>query len=167
MKVQFKITNALLARARCDLGRSHSYAYERVGFISAGLSAAGDDVCVLAREYRQLLDHEYLPDPSVGAMMGPDAIRKALQWAMESGSAIFHVHTHGGCGLPNFSSVDLRENARFVLDFFKVAPQSVHGAIVLSVNSAKGQVWFDKDESFEFIQEFVEVGSPIRKWRGI
>ena len=127
MKVRFKITTALLASIRTDLRRPHPFAHERVGFISAGLSAVVDGLLVLAREYRPVADDEYLDDPTVGAMMGPDAIRNALQWALQDGVALFHVHTHGGRGIPGFSKIDLRENAKFLPDFFKVAPQCAHG----------------------------------------
>ena len=166
MKTRFKITSTLLASIRRDLLRPHPFAYERVGFISAGLATAGDNLLILARNYRPLMDHEYLPNTSVGAMMGSDAIRRALQWAMESGGAMFHVHTHGGCGLPSFSTIDMRENAKFVHDFFKVATQSAHGAIVLSDDAARGQIWFNRNEPNEFVRDFVEIGVPIRKWRG-
>ena len=166
MKTRFKITRALLGSIRRDLVRPHPFAYERVGFISAGLATAGENLLILARNYRPLMDHEYLPNTSVGAMMGPTAIRSALQWAMESGGAMFHVHTHGGYGIPNFSTIDIRENAKFVPDFFKVASHSAHGAIVLSDDAARGQVWFNRNGPYEFIQDFVEVGVPIRKWRG-
>ena len=166
MKTRFKITSTLLSSVRRDLARPHPFARERVGFISASLATASDNLLILAREYRPLKDGEYLRDSSIGAMMGSDAIRRALQWAMESGGAMFHVHTHEGCDLPNFSTIDIRENAKFVLDFFKVAPQSAHGAIVLSNNAARGLIWFDRNESREFIQNFIEVGIPIRKWEG-
>ena len=166
MKTRFKITRALLRSIHRDLVRPHPFAYERVGFIAAGLATAGDTLLILARNYRPLMDHEYLPNTSVGAMMGPEAIRGALQWALETGGAMFHVHTHGGCGVPNFSTIDILENAKFVLDFFKVASHAAHGAIVLSNDAARGQVWCNRNESYEFIQDFVEIGAPIRKWRG-
>lgn len=163
MKVRFKITSALLARIRIDLRRPHPFAHERVGFISAGLSAVGYDVLALARQYRPVRDDEYLRDPSVGAMMGPEAIRRAMQWAMHDGVALFHVHCHGGLGTPGFSGIDLRENAKFVPDFFKVAPQCVHGAIVLSDTAAHGQVWHGRSNPYQFITAFTEVGVPLRK----
>ena len=166
MRTRFKITSRLLASIRQDLTRPHSFAYERVGFISAGLTTAGDNLLILARNYRPLMDHEYLPDTSVGAMMGPEAIRSTLQWTLETGGAMFHVHTHGGCGVPSFSAIDIRENAKFVLDFFKVASHAAHGAIVLSNDAARGQIWCNRNEPYEFIQDFVEIGVPIRKWRG-
>ena len=165
MKIRFKITAALLWTVRIDLRRPHPFAHERVGFISAGMSAASDDVLILARSYRPVLDEDYLRDSSVGAMMGPEAIRKAMQWAMQSGVALFHVHTHGGRGVPDFSSVDVRENAKFVPDFCKVAPQCVHGALVLSDTSAQGQVWLGRGRPNSFVEHFTEVGAPLRKWR--
>ncbi len=97
-------------------------------------------------------------------MMGPEAIRKAIEWALFGGAAIFHVHTHGGVGMPSFSGVDARENARFVPDFLKVAPQNIHGAIVLSDNAAVGQFWVSRDLHAQRVTAFVEVGAPIRKW---
>lgn len=164
MKVRFKITTALLRTIRTDLRRSHAFARERVGFISTGLSACDNDVLVLARQYRPVLDSEYLHDASVGAMMGPDAIRRALQWAMDEDGAMFHVHTHGGRGVPRFSSTDLRENQKFMADFFKVAPRCIHGAIVLSDTAAHGHVWFGPSLSRGTVASFTEVGIPLRRW---
>ena len=164
MKVCFKITTVLLTAIRADLRRPHPFARERVGFISAGLSAVGDGLLVLAREYRSVPDDDYLNDPTVGAMMGPGAIRNALQWALQDGLALFHVHTHGGDGIPGFSGIDLRENAKFVPDFFKVAPQCAHGAIVLSDTAAHGLIWFGRTQANHLITSFVEVGAPLRKW---
>jgi hypothetical protein len=112
-----------------------------------------------------VLDEDYLPDATVGAMMGPEAIRKALQWAMQGRCALFHVHTHGGQGVPGFSGIDVRENARFVPDFLKVAPQLAHGAIVLSDTAARGQVWLERRCGPAVIDRFTEVGTPIRTWR--
>ena len=164
MKVRFKITTALLTAIRSDLRRLHPFAHERVGFISAGLSTVSEGLLVLAREYQPVADDEYLDDPAVGAMMGPDAIRNALQWALQDGVALFHVHTHGGRGIPGFSGIDLRENAKFVPDFFKVAPQCAHGAIVLSDTAAHGLVWFGRSRPSQVITSFIEVGVPLRKW---
>jgi hypothetical protein len=164
MKCLFKITSALLTTVRIDLARPHPFAHERVGFISAGLAAMGDDIIAVAREYRPVEDNDYLRDDSVGAMMGPDAIRKALQWAMDTGAALFHVHSHGGRGVPQFSGVDVRENAKFVPDFFKVAGRSAHGAIVLSGNAARGQIWLERKGQPFTIDNYVEVGMPIQTW---
>lgn len=164
MRVRLKITGRLLSDIRADLARPHAFAHERVGFISAGLSGLRDGIIMLARAYRPVEDRDYLRDPSVGAMMGPTAIRNALQWAMAEGHAMLHVHLHGGRGLPDFSSVDLRENAKFVPDFFKVAPQCAHGALVLSSDAARGQVWLSGKDQPLPVDAFVEVGPSLCKW---
>ena len=164
MKVNFRISRSLLETIRRDLRRPHAFAFERVGFISAGLSGAGNDVLVLAQEYRAVRDEDYLPDQSVGAMIGPEAIRVALQWALGTGLGVFHVHKHEGRGVPRFSGVDLRENQRFVPDFFKVAPQSIHGAILLSDTAACGQVWINQNLTPQLFNCFTESGIPIQKW---
>jgi hypothetical protein len=165
MNIRFKVTSALLTTIRIDLRRPHRFAHERVGFVAAGLAAAHDELLILAREYQPVRDEEYLPDPSVGAMMSADAIRRARQWAMDERAAIFHVHTHGGRGIPGFSGIDMRENAKFVPNFVSVAPQCVHGAIVLSGTAAYGQVWLGRTSPQPFIAAFSEVGMPIRSWR--
>jgi hypothetical protein len=165
MNIRFKITSALLATIRDDLNRPHPFAHERVGFISAGLAAAHDALLILARSYEPLRDEDYLRDTRVGAMMGDQAIRRARQAAMDSGAAVFHVHTHGGSGIPDFSGVDNRENAKFVPNFVSVAPQSVHGAIVLSNTAAFGQVWIGRGVPRPFVNNFSEVGMPIKNWR--
>jgi hypothetical protein len=167
LNVRFKIARHLLEMVRLDLARPHPFAHERVGFISAGLSSADDDLWVLVRGFRAVADDDYLRDPSVGAMMGPDAIRKALQWAMLEGVAIFHVHTHGGRGRPGFSGIDLREQAKFVPNFFQIAPQCPHGALVLSDTFAYGHIWLDGDKPCEVITGFVEVGVPLNTWSTI
>jgi hypothetical protein len=165
MKVRFKITRELLASIRADLARQHVFAFERVGFISAGVATSASGIVILAREYRPVADDDYLPDPSVGAMMGPEAIRKAMEWALIRKVSIFHVHTHGSIGVPRFSPVDLRESAKFVPDFLKVAPEMIHGAIVLSNDAAAGRFWIYGNAGPAALTEVVEVGPPIRKWR--
>ena len=101
LRIRFKVTTALLTAIRTDLQRVHPFAYERVGFVSAGLSAGDGELLVLAREYQPVADDDYLRDPTVGAMMGPHAIRRALQWALRGGVSLFHVHTHRGHGIPS------------------------------------------------------------------
>jgi hypothetical protein len=165
MNITFKITSPLLENIRSDLRRPHAFAYERVGFISAGLSSAnGNNVLVLAREYRTVADEDYVQDDTVGALIGPEAIRKALQWSITHGNSIFHVHSHGGIGRPGFSPTDIRENSKFTLDFLKVSPKLLHGALVLSNDSAVGLVSFNRQKPAIPVRNFVEVGGPIKKW---
>jgi hypothetical protein len=164
MNVNFRITAGLLAAIRADLHRPHPVASERVGFISTGIAGSRDGLLLLAQGYRPVADDDYVRDDTVPVMMGPAAIRKAMQWALTDRVGIFHVHTHGGTGIPGFSGIDLRENAKFVPSFLNVAAQRAHGAIVLSENAARGQVWLSRGAAALFISEFVEVGAPRRKW---
>lgn len=164
MKISFKLTRSLLESIKYDLARPHLFAHERVGFISAGLSAANDELFVLARNYRPVADEDYLRDHSVGAMMGPEAIRKALQWAMSEGVGLFHVHTHGGRGRPEFSGIDLREQSKFVPNFFQIAPKCPHGTLVMSDDCVYGHIWLDGGGLPETINRFTVVGSPLRSW---
>ena len=163
--LRLKITSALLDEVRRDLARPHAFAHERVGFLKAGLAVNESDCAILVHSYASVADDDYVEDPSVGAMMGPHAISKAMAAAFEDDVALFHVHSHGGRGIPRFSSVDLRENRKFVPDFFKVCPQRPHGAVVLSNTYAYGQVWLNPDETAHPIDMFQLVGPQYRKWK--
>jgi ThiF family len=58
----------------------------------------------------------------------------------------------------------LGRRAGFVPSFLNVASQRAHGAIVLSADAARGQVWLSRGRAPTFISEFVEVGAQSRKW---
>jgi hypothetical protein len=168
MRVAFKITRALLGRTLDDLCRSHPFAAERVGFFSCrvgGLKPSG--WVVLAHDFHPVADDDYLRDRTVGAMMGPAAIRKAMQIAFSNEVCMFHVHVHGHRGQPSFSGVDLRETAKFVPDFWHVRPHLVHGAIVLSLDSTAGLCWHPQySKPFRF-SEFSVVGAPMSVARSV
>jgi hypothetical protein len=66
--------------------------------------------------------------------------------------------------VPGFSSVDIRENRKFVPGFFKVAPRCVHGALVLSSDAACGQLWVDRNKAPLAVSDFAVVGSKVQKW---
>jgi len=167
MIIAFKIGETLLDRVREELSRPHPFAAERVGFLSCRVGAlrpAG--WVVLAHEFHAVDDADYLRNRSVGAMMGPAAIRKALQVALSREVGMFHVHIHGHRGRPWFSGVDLRETAKFVPDFWHVRPHLVHGAIVLSLDSAAGLCWHPQSPEPLAFSKFSIVGAPMRLWKG-
>jgi hypothetical protein len=89
--------------------------------------------------------------------MGQEAIRNALNLALLDTVGVFHVHIHAHHGRPRFSGVDLREQHKFVPDFFKVRPEMPHGAVVLSYDHAIGRVWLGPGTIAE-IGEFNTVG---------
>lgn len=162
MRVVFKVVDRLLERVRHDLARPHEFAAERVGFfVCRAASLAPEDVVVLAHDYRPVEDEHYLDDPSVGAMMGPSAIRKALEFALNNKAGMFHVHMHDHAGRPKFSRTDARESAKFVPDFWNVRPEMPHGALVASKNSLWGLCWYPGMSEPIEIGEFVVIGSPM------
>ncbi len=162
--IKLKMTSDLLQQIRLDLRRSHPYAHERVGFLGAGLSLTSSHCTLLAHSYQSVPDTDYLNDPSVGAMLGPDAMFNAVAWAHETKLSLFHIHEHGGNGIPRFSGVDLREAQKFVPDFFKFRPECPHGALVLSNNAAFGHVWLNKTTGPIAVNKFIVIGPRIKSW---
>ena len=161
MNVVFKATSRFLHEARLDLARAHPFAAERVAFISIGATKAGDSLVLIAQGYHPVADHDYIDDETVGAMMGQDAIRKALDIALLKSVGVIHVHMHAHKGRPRFSRTDLREQLKFVPDFFKVRHQMPHGALVLSHDSAVGNIWLGPEQILE-ISEFVSIGPQLQ-----
>lgn len=160
MKVVFKLRRDLLERIHVDLSRPHHFAAERVAFLACRLASTDDGACILAQAYLPVADDHYEDDPSVGAMMDSQAIRSALEYAYNHGTAMFHLHRHEHRGHPNFSIVDECEAARFVPDFWKVAPNLLHGALVLSHDRIHGRWWGPCTRAARPIDEYVIVGFP-------
>jgi hypothetical protein len=164
----FRVRSDLLEAVRRDLSRKHSFAAERVGFFicRAGKLPAGGLV-ILAAGYDAVADEDYIDDRRVGAMMGPGAIRRALQHAYNSGAediSLFHVHMHNHAGMPGFSPIDLVESRKFVPDFFNAAAAMPQGVIVLSHDRAAGLCWRAQDDEPAPIDGFASVGAPLRIW---
>lgn len=168
MKIIFRVPTALFTEVKADLMRPHRFAAERVGFLTCTVAALKDaGLLLLAQSFHPVDDDDYIDDPSVGAMMGAAAIRKALQIAYQAPLAMFHVHIHDHSGRPWFSRTDLRETANFVPDFWHVRPQFPHGAIVLSCDAMAGLCWIPGRQQGPIrIQELAAIGAPLRHIRG-
>jgi len=161
MNIVFRATDAFMAGMRTDLVRPHAFADERVGFISVRAAQGAGALTLVAENYYPVADDEYLRDETVGAMVGQEGFRKALELALLRPVGVFHVHMHTLPGRLWFSSIDLREQLRFVPDFFKVRKEIPHGAIVLSPTSAAGRAWVSSDKIFP-ITEFNVVGAQMK-----
>jgi hypothetical protein len=164
MRIIFKLTKDLLQEVHASLRRPHPFAFERVGFLLCRVGAiepAG--AVILAHRLHAVADEDYVDEPAVGAMMGPDAIRKALQIAYSEEASMFHVHLHLHSGRPRFSQVDETESAKFVPDFWNVQPNMPHGALVFSSDSAFGRCWIPGQKKSVEVSDFKEVGVPMRK----
>ena len=160
MQILFRANQSFMCEVREDLMRPHEFAEERVGFIAVRVAQGLNIFVLLAESYHPVSDADYLRDPSVGAMLGSEAIRKALEIALFHPVGIIHVHMHFHSGEPRFSRTDLREQPKFVPDFFKVRRTMPHGALVLSEDAAYGRVWLSSDQIVE-IAEFNTVGKTL------
>jgi len=160
MKIVFRANHKLLETARADLARPHAFAAERVAFISVRAALSRETLILLAQDYHPLADEDYVDEPRVGAMMGPEAIRKALEIALLNRVGMIHVHMHEHEGRPGFSRTDLTEQPKFVPDFFSVRPEMPHGALVLSYDRAAGRVWIGP-ERITLIDEFNVLGPRL------
>jgi hypothetical protein len=166
MTIIFRITDEMLRRVRDDLARRHEFASERVGFLSCKVGAPEDNgVIVLADAYHPMADEDYEDDQRFGAKFGPTGMRKALQIAHKQNASMFHVHAHPHSGAPWFSRIDLRENARFVPDFWNVRPHLPHGALVVSTDEVAGLCWYPGVAVPLRLRDIVVVGRPMRLMR--
>lgn len=163
MKATAKMGGAMLDAIRQDLERHHAFAWERVGFVTAACAATRDGILLLARSYQPVADDDYEHAHDVGAQIGSDAIRKALQSAYRPQHALLHVHSHGGAGVPSFSDTDSRSAAEFVPSFFNTSPRMPHGIIVLSDDDAAGLLWLAPERPPIDVTRFVRVGAPYRQ----
>ena len=167
MKTHIKIAGPLLSAIRADLHRPHAFAFERVGFLTAGASwTRRGDLVLLCRDYQPVADEDYERSSTVGARIGSNAMRKALQAAYRHKSAILHIHSHGGRGRPEFSSVDLDSARDFVPGFFNALPQMPHGIVVLSNDSARCLLWTGAKSLPRYVEGFQQVGTPLIKFGG-
>lgn len=165
MKIYVKITEALMEQVRANLHRRHPFAFERVGFLTAGATRSREgDILLLCRSYHPVADEDYEASTMVGAQIGSDAMRKAIEVAHPRKAALMHIHTHGGRGVPVFSKTDLVSGAQFVPGFFNALPQTPHGLIVLSNTSAQGLVWTAKNAKPHMVDGFTQVGRSVQKF---
>lgn len=146
---------------RSDLMRAHDFAHERIGFISTRAAAGRDHTVLLAEDYHPVADEDYIHDPMVGARIGQDALRKALNLALLNPVSVLHVHMHMEGRRLWFSHIDLTEQLKYVPDFFKVRRTMPHGALVLSPRSAAGRIWFDAKRIVP-IAEFNIAGAQLQ-----
>jgi hypothetical protein len=161
MSILFRTTEPFIAHIRRDLLRPHAFAHERIGFITVRAAQGRDHIVLLAENYHPVADEDYLDDPLVGARIGQEALRKALNLALLNPVGIFHVHMHLFPERLWFSRIDLAEQLNFVPDFFKVRPTMPHGALVLSPDSMAGRVWLTPRDILP-INEFNSVGARVK-----
>jgi hypothetical protein len=139
--ITVRINNTLFSEMVGDLRRPHEFAHERVGFMFCHQSPLRSGNLLLAYNYKPIRDDQYLEDRTVGARFDGSCIREAMQTSLTEGCSVFHVHLHEHEGQPRFSGVDTREMQQIMPCFVNLRPDRVHGALVLSLDSAFARVW--------------------------
>lgn len=163
--ITLRIPSSLLAEMLRDLRRRHEYAAERVGFLHCNQSALRSGNLLLAYKYHPLRNDQYLEDDSVGASFDGSSIREAMQAALTEHSSVFHVHLHEHRGRPRFSGIDKREMQKIMPCFVNLCPDRIHGALVLSIDSAIANVWgTDLPPQGQSPDKISSVGSQIHCW---
>jgi hypothetical protein len=166
MKIYLRALSGLLREMHADLSRPHSFALERVGFLTCGIAEISSaDVLLLAQTWHTVDDGDYIDEPTVGACIGPAAFRKILQTVHRSPASILHVHRHDHTGQPGFSQTDVRSMREFVPGFFNACPSRPHGALVLSHDAAVGAIWLSRDSVPTPVRRFEFVGVQPTHWR--
>ena len=131
-----RIPRAIYERVRVDLDRPHPVAAERIGFAFGASGAAGNDLFIFLNRYEPVADENYIDDPTVGARINSASIRRAMQIALNSKAACFHIHAHGGRGVPAPSRTDREEITPIVKSLCQLNPNRPHGFIILSNDNA-------------------------------
>ena len=121
MRTIFRATAPFLHEVRRDLAHRHPFAAERVGFISVRAAHTRSNLIVLAERYYPVADDDYVDDPTVGAMMGQEAIRKALDIALLQPVGVFHVHMHEHRGRPGSAARTCTSNLNLFPTFSRYA----------------------------------------------
>lgn len=167
MIFEMRIPSVMQRLIKVDFARRHTFAGERVGFLLVGAAWRGrEKIALFARRYLPVDDADYADAPGYGALIGKGAFRKAFQEARRTRSGLFHVHEHGGKGIPRFSDVDLRESGKFAPTFFNAVPQMPHGVIVFSADRATGLAWTDRNLAPAPLRRFQRIDSGIAAFGG-
>lgn len=137
MTVELRIPGAIRTEAMKDLARPHPFAFERVGFFATRTILLGSDHhLVLVTRYQPVPDDHYIDDNSVGACIGGDAIRAAMQRVIDEGKGQLHVHLHDHAGPTGPSLTDSKGLPPVVRSLATVGPSQASGYLIFSADSA-------------------------------
>jgi hypothetical protein len=164
MKVVIRLTRSLWSQVHADLDRPHEFAAERVGFLLAAAADIANGVLLLPTRWLPVRDSDYLDVPGAGATIGARAFRGVLENVYGSRLTALHVHRHEHRGRPSFSEVDEESMREFVPGLFNACKNVVHGALVLSRDSATAAIWQRKATAPTRNARFELIGRPLAAW---
>lgn len=162
-KIQMRIPSSIYEVMHNDLGRPHEFAYERVGFLlTRSMKVAFGTEIIIAVGYMRVEDEDYVHDNSVGAKISSDAIRKIMQRMFEQKCGCFHVHKHGGSGIPYPSHTDKESLPELAKSLSGISGIHSTGFLILSDNSFFSNAFIDKAKKPSLITNFSVTGSPMK-----
>jgi len=162
MKTQVRIARQLYNRIMADMGRPHSFAYERIGFCRARIgNEKSSNPIIFLTEYWSVPDDQYIADEYAGARINSEAIRNALQSSLSDDVGIFHIHMHDFPGIPSFSPMDRREIPRIVQSLTFTNPGVPHGMLVFGRDKAYAEVCMPND-ILRPVDRITVVGHPTQ-----
>ena len=162
---QIKILKDVYNNIVSDLERLHTFAYERVGFLYINVGRHNNNIeQIISTKYCPVPDDNYIIDPKVGARINTTAIRTVMQRVLDTGEGVLHVHMHENIGTPRFSKTDRHSLLELIPSFQSCNSQTVHGALLLSKNSATALIWLPNEKSPVIVNNITIVGSPIVSW---
>jgi len=156
--IQLRMPQSIHQEMRSDLRRSHTFAFERIGYIFT--KPAGESVLV-ATGYQAIPDEFYIADNSVGARIDHRAIVLAMKRADGNKAGILHTHIHNKRGLPIFSRDDRADHPNLLRSFRNAAPGMTHGFLLLSGDKMLARVWLPQQESPIDIFRYTIVDLPL------
>ncbi|MFC5410858.1 HesA/MoeB/ThiF family protein [Larkinella bovis] len=157
-----RIPQALHQKMLGDLRRTHSFAYERVGFLhTTSKIIANGTVLIIATDYVPVEDDHYIEDKYVGAKISSGAIRAAMQRSLEKKGGCFHVHLHDHCGKPYPSRTDKSSLPGVVESFANIAPFQANGILILSKDSFYASVKIAGEKKYLHPKSISIVGKPM------
>jgi len=165
IKLQVRLPRPIYQEILCDLPRPHDFASERVGFATARIGNAGrDPQLVLVDSYAPVADKDYIDDPTTGARINANAIRAAMQLALDRQCGIFHVHLHPHHGRPRLSRLDLRELPRLIASIRNASQSQPHGLLLFSEDCCAAFVLPPAGASLIEAVRVNVVGFPMELW---
>ncbi len=163
--MEVKMTGFLYKALKADLARPHPFAAERVGFVFGKLGAlSGDSKTVILTRYHSIPDDQYEEDDTVGARIGSEAMKTAMQAVFQgrtSGEGIFHIHIHDHPGPTGMSRVDTHGLPPMLPGFQAMGRSAAHGIIILSRDHGSGWVRLPGDEEAIRAATIAVIGSPV------
>lgn len=163
-EVIIKISKGLFDKILIDLKRPHPYAFERIGFIGTKHKKLNNGtLLIFAVDYLPVEEENYIEDEDVGARINSNAIRKAMQYVLDSGNGCFHVHYHSfSYFLPEFSQTDFIDNPEIIKSFTHVNKSQVHGMLVIGNNSSNAMINVpESDFELKSVTKIIVVGYPM------